>query len=207
MSIGVYGSYVLPNSLFFDLTASYGHSQNDSSVSLPLGGTKSGSFDINTWLVGARVGKIISLDSINITPTIGLRYLSVHQDGWRETISGGGVGLANWFSKRNEQIVEVPLQVKINGSFSSGSVSITPELRLGWTFLAKKPDNELNIGFVGSAMSTAVYGTRPKSSSFQAGAGVKVSITQNVDAFINYDLDLAKGYRNHVASGGLAFNF
>jgi hypothetical protein len=35
----------------------------------------------------------------------------------------------------------------------------------------------------------------------------KINLSENVDIFVNYDLDLASGYSGHMASGGLGFNF
>jgi outer membrane autotransporter protein len=212
-SFGLYGSYLASNSVFFDATVSYGSSNNDSEVRLlnaagVYGGVKKGSFDIDTFLAGARVGKIISFDNVNVTPSLGVRYLNFSQEGWRETITGtGGLGLANWFGKRSDSVVEIPLQVKINGTFEAGSATVTPELRLGWTLMAKKPDNELTIGFVGSDLSTTVFGTKARTNSFQVGAGVKIDVGDTVDIFANYDLDVAKKYTDHVASLGVGFNF
>jgi outer membrane autotransporter protein len=208
VSFGLYGSYVFQNAVFIDATTSYGSASNDSEVAVPGGGVKKGDFDINTWLIGARVGRIFSFDNVNITPTLGLRYLSFSQDGFTETMRGAGFGIPNWFAKKSDQILEVPLQVKISGVLNAGSTEIVPELRLGWTLMAKKPDNELNMGFRGiNDHSTTVYGTKPKTNSFQVGAGLKINFTENVDFYVNYDLDLSKGYRNHMASGGLGFNF
>ncbi|MDR1309614.1 MAG: autotransporter outer membrane beta-barrel domain-containing protein, partial [Deltaproteobacteria bacterium] len=214
VALGLYGSYVFGNDLFIDATASYGHSSNDSEVRLLgpggalSGATKTGSFDIDTLLVGARLGRIFTFDNISLTPTIGVRYLHFSQDGWAEAINGAnGYGVANWFAKRNDGVVEIPLQVKLDGTFQAGQATITPELRLGWTLMAKRPDNELNVGFRGSNLSTTVYGTKPKRSSFQVGAGAKINLGENVDIFVNYDLDLASGYSGHMASGGLGFNF
>ncbi|MDR1657184.1 MAG: autotransporter outer membrane beta-barrel domain-containing protein [Deltaproteobacteria bacterium] len=122
-------------------------------------------------------------------------------------MTGTGLGAANWFAEKTTHALEIPVQVKINGEFNAGKAKIIPELRLGWTYMAQRPDNELNIGFVGSSLSTTVYGTKPKRSSFQVGAGVKIDINNSIDVFVNYDLDLARGYRSHMTSAGLGINF
>jgi outer membrane autotransporter protein len=63
------------------------------------------------------------------------------------------------------------------------------------------------VGFVGSNLSTQVFGTKPKRASFQAGAGVKVAMNESFDFYVNYDLDVSKKYSNHMVSGGIGFNF
>jgi outer membrane autotransporter protein len=206
-ALGLYGSYMFSNDFFLDATVSYGVAENDSTVFLPGGGTKVGSFDIKTFLVGARVGKIFSFDNISFTPSVGLRYLSFSQDAWRETMTPGSFGFENWFAKKTDNILEIPVQFKVNGTFQAGQTKITPELRLGYTFIASKPDNELVLGFNGSNLSTTVYGSKPKSNSVQAGAGIKINVSDSVDIYANYDLDVAKKYRNHQASVGIGFNF
>jgi hypothetical protein len=39
---------------------------------MPGGGHKTGDFDTSSFLVGARVGKLLTIDTFRITPTVGL---------------------------------------------------------------------------------------------------------------------------------------
>ncbi|MDR0549263.1 MAG: autotransporter domain-containing protein [Deltaproteobacteria bacterium] len=203
-SIGVYGSYKLDSGLFFDATLAYGHSENDSSINVPLYGRKSGSFDIDTWQFGVRSGWVLKAGSFDITPSIGLRYLHLKQDDWAEK---GTAPIRNFFKSRNDDLVDIPVQVKFSTTIESATVKVTPELRLGWTYAAEELDNKVEMGFVGYRGTTPIWGIKQERSSFQVGAGVKIAVSDTLDVFANYDVDLSKDYYNHQASVGIGFEF
>ncbi|MDR1577442.1 MAG: autotransporter outer membrane beta-barrel domain-containing protein, partial [Deltaproteobacteria bacterium] len=172
------------------------------------GGWKEGDFNMDTWQIGARVGKIFDLGNATLTPTVGLRYMNARQDGWAESVHGTPLALVNVFDKKSIQVVEVPFLLRLNGAFMAGSAKIIPEIRLGWTLVALKPDNKLSVGLVnGGPTRWTVSGIKPASGSFQGGAGVKIEISDFWDVFVNYELEAAKGYMNNNAALGVGFNF
>ncbi|MDR1083727.1 MAG: autotransporter domain-containing protein [Deltaproteobacteria bacterium] len=204
-SLGIYGSYKFDNGLFLDGTVAYSTADNDSTVNVPVLGRKSGSFDIDSWQFGIRGGWILQAGNFEITPSIGVRYLHMKQDGWREHSNVNRV--LNYFDGYNDDLVDIPLQVKINTTIDAGDAKITPELRLGWTYTAKELDNKVNVGFVGYRGTMPIWGITPPRSTFQVGAGLKVKINDTVDVFANYDLDVASDYYDHKASLGIGFEF
>ncbi|MDR1576919.1 MAG: autotransporter outer membrane beta-barrel domain-containing protein [Deltaproteobacteria bacterium] len=206
--LGVYGSYQLNSGLFFDANVAYALSKNSAKNVGINGGWKKGDFDIDTWQIGARVGKIFDLGAIKLIPTVGLSYLNARQDGWAESVHGTPLALVNVFDKKSYHIVELPFLLRLNGSFVAGSAKIIPEIRLGGTLMAKKPDNKLSVGLVnGGPNRWTVTGIKPASGSFQAGAGVKVEINDFWDVFVTYELDAAKGYMSNNVALGVGFNF
>jgi outer membrane autotransporter protein len=206
--LGIYGSYMLNTGLFFDASFAYGHSENDSSVRTLAGAHKKGSFDIDTWQLGARAGYVIDLGTAKLTPTVGLRYLNAEQDGFAEHIIGSpALTLANTFNKKRDHIFEIPVLLKFNGTFETGQARIIPELRLGYTFAANRPDSDLQVGVVGGPGHFTARGIRAARGTFQAGAGAKFEVNDLVDVFVNYDLDAASGYVSHNAAAGVGFNF
>jgi hypothetical protein len=78
---------------------------------------------------------------------------------------------------------------------------------LGYNFAVKKLDNAMDYSIVGYDEKSEATGTRSRGNSFQAGVGLKINTGGIVDAFVNYDLDVAQGYRSHNASLGLGFEF
>jgi hypothetical protein len=78
---------------------------------------------------------------------------------------------------------------------------------LGYTLTAKKADNQMDIGFLGSDARATIYGSRPRTNSFQTGVGLKISTESLLDGFINYDFDVNNNYSSHSASVGLGLEF
>jgi outer membrane autotransporter protein len=205
VSLGVYGSYKFDSGLFIDGTVGYGHSKNKSTV-LDSGFVKKGSYDIDTWQFGVRGGWIFNTGSFEITPSLGVRYLHLEQDDWDET---GASPKNHFFKGQNDRLVEIPLQVKISTTIDSGDVKITPELRLGYSYAAKTLENRADFGYVNyrAGGTEPVWGVKQDRSTFQIGGGLKFKVTDSLDIFANYDLDVSKDYRNHQASAGLGFEF
>jgi outer membrane autotransporter protein len=203
---GLYGSYTHPSGIFFDLSASYGRSDNESEVFLVTGGKKTGKFHVDTWQLAARTGYVINAGSMSIVPSVGVRYLTFRQGAWHETVTGSAIP-GNTFGKRSEHLVEIPVQVKINGTFTVGTAQVTPELRLGYTYAAKRPDNTLRVGFAGYDGQTVIQGIKARRSTFQAGTGVKVSTGGLLDVFVNYDASFASGFYEHRGSMGIGLEF
>jgi outer membrane autotransporter protein len=207
---GVYGSYQFNNGLFVDANFGYGHSENDVKSNV-IGGSKTGNFDIDTWQIGARTGIALDFGNLKFTPTVGARYLTYEMDRWAERVHGAGaLTLPNVFHKKRDHIFEIPILLKLNGTFEVGQTKIIPEARLGWTFAAKRPDSELTVGLNLPGLSgyrATVPGIKAPRGSLQAGAGVKIEVTDMVDVFVNYDLDAARGFVSHNAALGIGVNF
>ncbi|MDR1038037.1 MAG: autotransporter outer membrane beta-barrel domain-containing protein [Deltaproteobacteria bacterium] len=206
IGFGLYGSYTHPTGIFFDLSATFGRSDNESEIFLVTGGKKTGKFHVDTWQLAARTGYVISTGSLSIVPSVGVRYLTFRQGAWNETVTGSAIP-GNTFGKRSEHLVEIPAQVRITGTFSVGSARITPELRLGYTYSAKRPDNTLRVGFAGYDGQTVIQGIRARRNTFQVGTGVKISTGSMLDVFVNYDASFASGFYEHRGSLGIGLEF
>jgi subtilase-type serine protease len=210
-SLGLYSSYEFGNGFFLDANLGYGHAQNDAEINLALGGKKESSFDSDSFQVGANLGYKFKLtDSTSLTPSVGLQYIHVKQDGWREKIVSdpNNLAVANWFGDAKSNFLEIPLLLTLNSEITTASgVVVTPELRLGGTIAANKSKSELRMGFVGSNDTAMIYGIDPGKSRLQAGAGIKIQVNDTVDIYANYDLEARSKYKAHSASAGIGFSF
>ncbi|MDR1578175.1 MAG: autotransporter domain-containing protein [Deltaproteobacteria bacterium] len=206
--VGLYGSYLLDNGLFLDANFAYAHSKNESKVFTIGGGHKRGDFGVDTWQIGTRLGKIFDLGNIKLTPTLGLRYLSVDQEAFRERVVNTTTAFINYVPKKKDHIFEIPVLLKLNGAFETGTTKIIPEFRVGYTFVPQRPDSELKVGILGfSEGLMTINGIKPARGSVQVGLGAKFEINDQFDVFVNYDLDAAKKFVNHNAAIGIGFNF
>jgi outer membrane autotransporter protein len=203
---GFYGSYTASNKFFVDASLAYATSQNEYDVDLVLGGKKSGDFDITTLQLGTRVGGIFETGDFVITPSIGLRYLNYKQKGFTERSTNALIP-ANFFAETSDHMLEIPLEVRFQKEIKGASATFIPELRLGVTFVGQKPDNAIRVGFAGTNESIEIFGSKPKTTYFQGGFGVKIETSSMVDFFINYDLNAASKYMDHRLSAGLGFEF
>lgn len=210
-SFGLYSSYEFGNGLFLDGNINYGFVDNDTETKLVLGGRKKGSFDSSTLQMGLTLGYTHNLTpSTKLIPSVGVQYIHAEQDSWREKITAdpSGNAVAHWFGENKNDFVEFPVKLRLNSTFEVGSdVLITPELRVGGTFVAHKPEARMQVGFVGSGDSVVINGINPGKNRYQIGGGVKVQVTDLVDVFADYDYEGRSGFKSHSASAGLGFSF
>ncbi len=208
-SFGLYSSYEFGNGLFLDGNINYGFVDNDTTTKLILGGRKKGSFDSSTLQMGLTLGYSHNLTpSTRLIPSVGVQYIHAEQDGWRESISAdpGGNAVAHWFGEVRNDFVEFPVKLRLNSTIEVGSdVLITPELRVGGTFVAHRPDARMQVGFVGSGASTVINGINPGKNRYQIGGGVKVQITDVVDVVADKYYEGPRGLKSHSATPGLGF--
>jgi hypothetical protein len=209
LGVGVYGSYLLPINLFFDANVAYANTKNDYATNLIVGGQKTGSFDVNSWMYGLRMGYVFRGDGFQVIPSVGVKYVSLRQGSFADNLDKAAQGntVANAYRSRTDHQVDIPLQVKFNSTVQAGSVTLTPEFRLGYNFAVDKLDNAMNVGFVGSTETYELNGTRPRGDSFQGGVGLKLNTGGVLDAYVNYDLEASKNYVSHNASLGFGFDF
>jgi outer membrane autotransporter protein len=209
IGVGVYGSYILPNGVFFDASVGYANTYNDYATNLIVGGRKTGSFDINSWQFSLRGGVVFHGDNWQIIPSVGVKYVYLRQGAFADTLDAVATGttLANDYRSRIDRQVDIPIQIKFNTTVKAGSATLTPELRLGYTFAVRKLDNAMEVGFVGAPGTAKIVGTRARGDSLQAGVSLKINTGGVVDFFVNYDLDASNGYHSHNASLGMGFEF
>jgi outer membrane autotransporter protein len=211
-ALGVYGAYEWTNGLFLEGNLGYGWADNRSTIRLPYANNaiKTADFDSHNFQAGFNVGYGLRLAADTLlTPSVGLRYVNVNQDGWRERISSDpdNAAVANWCGDSRQNFLEIPLGLKVESSLQVQTVGIEPELHVGWVFTPNEPRSEMRMGFVGSDRSVSIVGTDPGRSRFLAGTGLKVQATDYVDFGINYEIEAKKNYTSHYGSLTLGVSF
>ncbi|MDR3204602.1 MAG: autotransporter outer membrane beta-barrel domain-containing protein [Deltaproteobacteria bacterium] len=211
-SLGAYGSYNFSNGLFFDLSFTYGWGDNETEVNHILGYLTRGDFDSQSFSASLNAGYKINLtDNVRLTPSLGLQYTHLKQDGWRERVisdpSTIGLAVGNWFGDVKADMLEIPVNLALEATINAGTVIVTPEFRIGGVFVADKPKNALTMGFLGAPGSMTIYGIDTVKSRFKGGAGVKVQFNDLVDLSANYDIEAASHYTAHSGFIGLGFSF
>jgi outer membrane autotransporter protein len=211
ISVGAYGSYVAANGLFLDADLGFGFSGNDFSSSQAVGGRKTANFDSRSFQAGLGFGYIAGISpNFSLTPQIGLRRVHIRLKGWTESIASNpnSLVIANWFGGSKADFLEIPLSLKLEGSFeTSGGVVFTPEFRIGAVVVADKPSCEVRVGFAGSGESAVMRAIDSGKSRFAAGAGFKIQAGDHLDLHASYDLEASSSFRSHSAQLGVGFSF
>jgi outer membrane autotransporter protein len=211
IGIGAYGSYEFPNSLYLDASIGFGFSDNDFTSEQILGGRKTADFDSNSFQATLELGYNHALtDNLYLTPSVGLNYVHIKQNGWSERIDYNPYNLviANWFSESKVDYLEVPVGLKLQGDIqTAGGVMVSPDFHVGGVFVVDKPNRDLRFGFVGSNDSTTIRGIDSGKHRLVVGAGLKVQVTDSLDLFSYYDLETRKSYVSHNAQVGAGISF
>lgn len=204
---GLYASYTTDSGSFADASFNYSVGKHESKVNLITGGNKKAEFDVKVIQVGARVGTThITESNWTLIPTVGVRYARYIQEEYEESVSGSPVP-GNSYGRISDVYVEFPLELRIQNQIQAGDLIATPELRVGWTYIAKEPDNKVSVGFAGHPLRTDLYGTKSENNYFTAGLGLKVDTLGALDFFANYDINASKNYTGHHLSAGLGYQF
>jgi outer membrane autotransporter protein len=207
-SLGAYASYAFHSGLFLDASLGAGSAQGHSKVGLALGGAKRGDFDLSALSAGLRLGYGIDLGGASLTPSLGLDWLRLKQEALQERITAPSpLALANRFSGRSDDMVDIPVQLKLSGTIQAGSARVTPELRLGWTYRAMEPNEAMRVGFVGHDGTFPVKAMDNGRNYFTGGTGLKVEVNDKLGLYASYDLEKARQYSSHRAALGLGFQF
>ena len=209
--VGVYGSYTLPSGLFLDASLSWGHSAFTMYTHRVMGGTATGDFDVDTLQFGARAGAVINSGSLQLIPSAGVRTTTFKQDGFGEALDAAAVASgaqAHVYGSKRDTQVDIPVQLKVNTVIETSSMAVTPEVRLGATFMAKRLDNDLTASLAGATnASYRLVGVKSPRTTYQAGLGFKFTNRSSIDFFINYDLDAGQDFTSHNGSVGLGYEF
>ena len=205
ISGGIYGLYQFGGGLFLYADLTFGRASYDAEIRL-LNSVKRSDFGSSSFSAGFGGGYGFWLgDAASLTASAGLRYTRIKQDGWRERIASDpdNLAVANWFGEMSKNYLDIDASLKLETTRQVGSVVIQPEVHAGVVFTADSSDKGLRVGFAGSDSSLTLNGLETGKTRFQAGAGGKLQVTENVDFGLSYELETRKGYTAHY--GQLVF--
>ncbi|MDR2405771.1 MAG: autotransporter outer membrane beta-barrel domain-containing protein [Deltaproteobacteria bacterium] len=210
-SVSAYGSYQFGGGFFVDGLFGFGHSTNDADILQIIGNVrKTAAYDTNSFQAALTFGHDFYLTpNIRLTPSAGVQFVNVKQDGWAESIAADPdrLALAHWFGGSRKTFVDIPLKLALAAKTETGGVVFSTEVRAGAILAAKKSDNILQMGFVGSGRSALINGIDSTKTRFTGGVSLGIQINETVDVFIDYDLETRKKYISHSAAAGIGFSF
>ncbi|MDR2611884.1 MAG: autotransporter outer membrane beta-barrel domain-containing protein [Deltaproteobacteria bacterium] len=211
-NVGLYSSYRFRGGFFVDALAGYGITRNDAEIVQMVGGArKRASYGSDSFQAGLNLGYGFRLTgAVRFTPSIGLNYLHIDQDGWQETVVAdpAGTGVANWFGGTRRDFLEIPAMLTLKGRWETASGTVfSPEIRAGAGFALDRPGTELEVGFVGSGRSTVIRGNESSRTRFQGGVSLGIQVNDTVDVFLDYNAEARRGFVSHSGGLGIGFSF
>ncbi len=209
MNVGLYASYDPVSGFFADANIGYGRSWNKATTSLTGtgGGTRYGNFSNSAMQAGLNMGYTLECAEFRITPTLGVQWTRVKQDGWTETAREPSL-ISNWFDDSNHDYFEVPIALRLSRAFQfANGVVLTPEARVAYIANIGDSAPTIRMGYVGSSDSTTLHGIDPGAGRGLVGGGVKANINHFLDAYIDYNYEFRSGYTNNSFTGGVGFSF
>jgi outer membrane autotransporter protein len=210
VSFGAYGIYLFGSGVFLDASVGFGFTDNDYSSDQVVGGRIAADFSAKSFQAAANIGWNWDVsESLQLIPSVGLSWAHIRQEGWSERIVSdpNSLVLANWFEGSYVDYLEVPLTLRLSGTFGSGGVLFTPEAYLGAVIVADSPERDQRVGLVGSGESFSIRGIDSGKTRWRAGLSLKAQVTDLVDIFAGYSLEARKSYRAHSGQLGIGFSF
>lgn len=119
-----------------------------------------------------------------------------------------GDTIANLFDKRNDNLVDIPLGLRLNTVFRRDQFTfVAPELRATWIYSASERNPSATGGFVGTGSSMKIAGVAPGDTCWQLGAGFKAQFSERLSARVDYNYEFRDKFNEHnlTAEVGLSF--
>lgn len=205
-NVSLYAAYAHESGFFAQASAGFAHAWNDYDVNMVAASKKEGDFNSRSYSAGLDLGYAFRTPFVNAIPSVGVHYVHLRQDGWRE--SGGSAGSVGVFRKERRNSVDIPVLLRLNRVIDLGCARLAPEVRAGWTYAAKKSNSAIGYGLQGApGYGYRVRGVDPGRSRYTLGAGLKARWRDNVEASVVYDFEWRSKYRNHALNVGVGVSF
>ena len=189
--VSLYGEYK-PNNWFVNAITAFSWSDYDTKAWSALG-TKKEDFDVHTYSAQATTGYVFDLtDHIQTTPSVGLRYVSLNQESYKDSDD-------KKIKSTHNDLATVLVGNSFKASYATeNGVKWNPELRIGLSYDVHTDADDLVVG-LSNGTSYHVPTRRLK----------RLGITGGVDwdLSLGYDVDVRKEYRSHTGSLKAKYHF
>lgn len=171
-SFAVYAGYELGN-YFIDSSLIYSKNENKSKRQI-VNTTAKGTYDSNTLGLSVLGGYDFKLDSMTVSPLVGMNYSNTKLDGFTE--KGSPAALRN--GSQRYEIAELGAGARLSASYPLGQGRLEPQVQamVYHDFAADRAKS--TSAFVNSVggSSFVAYGARPERTSYEANLGVDYKI-------------------------------
>lgn len=205
LNLAAYGAYMHESGFYASGRLGFGYGWNDYKVDMVMGGKKKGDYDNQTYSAAGEIGYSFQLPArFTLTPSVGIDYTHFRQEKWKER--GGRVN--DFFRKRSDHWVQVPLAVKASTVFQLGSDwTLIPEAKVAYLYQAKKSRARIKMGYVGASSTTTMVGVDTGRSRWLLGAGATARYGDRFDFGIDYSFETRSKFHSHGLTGTVGISF
>jgi outer membrane autotransporter protein len=223
-----YGTYFLPNGLFFDGLIGYG--SNDYTlhrrISYSVAGcspapcnadqTATSDPDANLWNFNLGAGYTFYREGWSFTPALRLNYLQNEVDGYSESmsspISTSAVGSSMALSIAGQTYTSFvsDLSIEIARAISLKSGVLVPQLRLSWLHEFENDQEQVGTFLINDINKVPffVLTNEPDRDYFDLGIAVSAQFARGASGFISYNALLGySGVNLQAVNAGVRFEF
>ncbi|MBO7244491.1 MAG: autotransporter domain-containing protein [Alphaproteobacteria bacterium] len=187
---GFISAHYQPNAWWLSGLATYSRGQYDEQKQV-LSSVGTANYDVDSWGVQVMTGYDIKLDNMVVTPEVGLRYLSVKQEGYTDTLGTTVAGI------RSDYLTAL---VGVKGTWDMGAIRPTAGVTVGYDVIS---DDVSALNTLANGASYTVNGEALDRLSTGVSLGVEADLGDRTTLKLEYSGTFRKEYQDH--SGMLKF--
>ena len=170
----------------------------------PLIGEASARPDGVTVAGQIEIGQHLSLDDVDIVPTVAAQALHYDQGAFVER---GTTGAELALADRQRTAARTVLGAAASRAFTVGGTTVTPAASLGWAHEFADKGAAFDAAFVAGGSVFRVNGVAPSRDAVLLAGSLSAQAASRVAIYIGYDATLARGATEQGVTGGVRVNW
>lgn len=194
----LYGEYK-PSNWYVNGIATYGWSDYSEDKSVAGVGVKA-DYDVETFGLQAMTGYDMNVNSLGFTPEVGLRYVHIKQDAYKDSAD-------QKVSGNDSDILTGVIGAKVSKTWElSNGMNIKPEARIAATYDLFNDDVN-SVVTLANGSAYAVEGEALDRFGMEFGAGVTAEVNDNVELSLGYEGKFREDYQDHTGLINAKYKF
>ena len=194
----VYGEYK-PSNWYVNGIMSYGWSDYSENKNVSGVGVKA-DYDAETFGLQAMTGYDMQLKHFGLTPEMGLRYVHISQDGYKDSAD-------QRVSANDSDILTGVIGAKVSKTWTlENGMNIKPEARIAATYDLMNDDVN-SVVTLANGSAYMVEGDALDRFGMEFGAGVTAEVNDNVELSLGYEGKFREDYQDHTGLLNAKYKF
>ena len=191
---GFISAHYQPNAWWISGLATFSRGEYEEEKQI-LSSVGKASYDVDSWGAQVMTGYDIKLENAIITPEVGLRYLSVKQEGYTDTLGTMVSGT------RSDYLTAL---VGVKGAWNMGAIRPTAGVTVGYDVIN---DDVLTLNTLANGASYTVNGEALDRLSTTVTTGIEADLGERTTLKLEYSGTFRKEYEDHSGMLKLEMKF